>query len=219
MSYADSADLLAKFLFYSGLPATRESPSTAEIYDLLTQAQKKWTRVFAHQVPRTLWSSSTAMVTADGGVTYTFTGVTEVVWIGDLRAGLRGPIITQDNYVVEGATVRWPYGSVHTFAMGLYGRYVAPSGTLDGTNAPTFQPADARLILVYDALKRWASQGGFRDPAYYQAMLQVELYGDPLVPSDIGLLGALRLQHVENDAELAEGAGDDAAWWRASADL
>lgn len=168
--------------------------------------------MFANQVPRTNWSAATLLTSADGGATYSFPGVADVAWIGDLRAGNRGPLVTPDNYVVEGATVRWPYGSARQFGTGLYGRYIAPAGTLNAATPPTLLPVDARLILVWDALERWAPSFG-RNPDEFRGPLQRELYGDPDVPGDTGLLGQLKEQHAEFDAELMEGSSDPDAWW------
>jgi hypothetical protein len=216
----DSAYLLAAVKRYSGLPTVDDSTSDATWFALLTEAEIEWKAKLAAHVPKSQWGTPVQMTTTDGGVTFVVVvgmeTVTEFLGPIELRTSNRGPVITPDEYILDGATVRWPFGSARTFGAGPYIRYATPAVEIDAETDPTLMPERARMLLVFGALKRWATVGGgMRDPALFEAMETREWFGDG--GATPGLLDSLLAVYPTTDAELSEGTGG--AWWRSSPDL
>ena len=94
----------------------------------------------------------------------------------------------------EGDHIRFPQGQTNPLAVSPVARYINPPGQVDGTNPPTLQPPQARLLCVYRACAHWAERGGMRDPKPYFEMEQRYWLGD-MRTGDVGLLGALKSQN------------------------
>jgi hypothetical protein len=214
----DSADLLARVKALTDSPTLDNSMTDAKWYTLLSNAQQRMYRVVASHVPEVLVGAPLALSTADGGYTYTFANSVVPMGLAEVRHGTTGEILIPGaafsdyaDFVWEGATIRMPNGTHRTFANGLYARYVAPPSAISATVQPTLLPADARILLVYSAADEWATMFG-RDPAPYARMCQKELFGDPMMPGDVGIIGRLKQSVFGRGAD----AGTPASvyWWR-----
>ena len=87
--------------------------------------------------------------------------------------------------------------------------FVRPT-TIDGSTPSTILPERHRIVLVFDAMERWASIGGQMDPSYWSGMLQKTVYGDPANPGDIGILGSLKARNPNRGMVESR----PPAWWR-----
>lgn len=114
---------------------------------------------------------------------------------------------TSADYVLENDRIRMCRGRPRRFPDGPWARLVPAPGEIAGPEivdgvqrAPresTIQPAAWRIILVYDALERFATAGGkgdMQDPDYWRGKIQKELFGDKDVPGDLGILGRAKMQ-------------------------
>ena len=88
-----------------------------------------------------------------------------------------------------------------------------PPGVIDAETDSTIQPPFARRVLVYHALALWAARGGYQDPAVWEAREQQALFGNPLIPGDIGILGQLKTQNFASGLAAHAQAGPY-RWWR-----
>lgn len=212
MTAFTSADLLARCQRYAGLPTTAEFPAAADWYAWLSEAENDWKASIASQVPKSQWGSPTLMTTADGGVSYTVGSVTEFCGPVELRSTLHGPLIGPDEYIIDAATIRWPYGAQRAFAAGPYIRYATVSAGIDASTQPTLNPSRARILLVYGALKRFGYMGaGQYDPGYWERLESLEWNGDGAMK--IGLLQNLMDIYPVNDADLDEAY---APWYKSN---
>lgn len=188
----------------------------AQWYTLLSNAQHKAYRLFATHCPHVLMTAPTAMTSSDGGYTYGTPGGVYPLGLAELRHGRNGALLTPGadfsdaaDFVWEGNQIRIPGGRTRTFANGLYIRYVAPPSSISASVEPTLTPDWARILLVYDAVAEWAGQGNVRDPSIWVEKYTKAAYGDGV---DIGILGALKGQLVNQGADAAQGGAY--YWWR-----
>lgn len=211
MALFDSADLLARCKRSAGLPAQSDFPVDADWFAWLTEAENDWKATIASQVPKSQWGDPALMTTADGGASYTVSGVDEFLGPVEIRQTLRGTPIGPDEYLIEGATIRWPFGTERAFAAGPYIRYATPSAGIDAGTEPTLNPSRARMLLVYGALKRYGATAGagLVDPGYWERMESLEWFGDG--GTRTGLLQNLMDVYMTTDAELDESSSP---WWR-----
>lgn len=197
MAYLDSADLLAKAKLLARRPSTDEEMADADWYNFLTQAQDYWVRIISQHAPGLLCGAPTQLTTADSGYTYTFSTVPVAVL--EVTSGKGGtPVVVgqyydpQAEFTWEGeSTLRVARNTTRTFSSGLWARWVAMPSAISGAAEPSL-PAQYRLLLVPRACILWARRGGARDPSPYIAEEQRLWAGDPGVPGDVGLLGALK---------------------------
>ena len=211
-----SAGLLSQLIETLQLPPVRESPTDAQLYTLLSNAQRKMITLLAVHVPQTQVAASELLTTTDSGETYTLTyyplGQVEI------RHGRAGPVLIPGadwndwaDFVIEGQTIRTPGGRTKTWANGLYARYVRAPDVISATVDPVIQPPYAGLAIVYEAAAEFAMQGGLRDPAPYQLLLQRFLLGDPNTPGHLGLIDSLKVQYFGQGGVTGD---DSATWWR-----
>jgi len=201
MALWDSSDLLSRVKFLSNRPTTDESVTDAQWYSLITEGQSHWTNVISAQAPWVLMGPPTALTSTDGGVTFPFPGcvfpLAVEMYDTTTPARLLRPCTYWDSsgdYVWEGDHIRFPQGQTNPLAVSPVARYINPPGQVDGTNPPTLQPPQARLLCVYRACAHWAERGGMRDPKPYFEMEQRYWLGD-MRTGDVGLLGALKSQN------------------------
>ena len=195
MAYLDSADLLARAKRLAQRPATDEDMADADWYAFLTEAQDYWVRSIAQHDPKVLCGAPVALTTGDGGLTYTFASVP--VAVEEITDGNGGQPVSLGPYwdvatdfTWEGDdTLRSCRGVARTFTNGLYARYVAAPGTVDGATQPTI-PTMFRLLLVPRACVLYARRGGYRDPEPYLAEERRLWLGDGM--TDLGIMGALK---------------------------
>lgn len=216
MALYDTADLLARCQFRSRRPASDESMTPQDWYNLLTDAQMHWVRQFATHFPEQMYESET-LTTADSGVTYTFQS--EPLGHYELRASATGRLLAPGpdwdmaaDYVANGQTIRFPGGRAKTFPSGPVARYVKTPNAIDSSNEPTLKPVHTRQLLVARACIEWAERGGMEDPQPYMDWENRLWYGDPAT-GQMGILGALKNERFLQGTE-ALPAGSVADWWR-----
>lgn len=185
MANFDATDLVSRFQLHSGRPSSDASLTTAQIYQYLGDAQHELFNLFAVHCPHYLFGAPTAMSTSDSGATYTFSGSIQPLAV-EIYDGTNGPLLrpaaywdAAGDYVWEGNRIRITKGGTRTFGNGLYARYITPPSVIDGSTAPTLEPDEARILIVYKALIAWASGRGMRDPAPFERMFNQAWYGNP----------------------------------------
>lgn len=206
MATWDSADLLARCKRDSGVPSTTEFPADTDWFAWMTEAQVEYYRIFASIVPWMLIEAPTIMSTADGGKTYTFASDITPLAV-HIYETLNGRLLLPGAYWDSGADYHWEGNKIRmtrdqtrTFASGPYAQYVTAPSTISDSVEPTLVPADARQLLVYRTLVKWATRGGYRDPRPFQAMEDKIWVGNPAV-GDHGLLGAYKKQNPFSGTE------------------
>jgi hypothetical protein len=226
----DSADLLARCLRIARRPATDQTMTPADWYGLLTEAQIVWMGHLATVAPATQYGAPVQLTTSDGGLTYDFPFVDpgeeslgRVFPVGEveIRATRGGQLLLPcadwsdwGDFVPEGARIRMPGGRSRTFpGGGPWARYMVLPRELDASHEPVMQPVQARSLLPYRAVAKWARQGGLQDP---QPFLDEEAeiwYGAP-EKGVHGLLGLLKQQYAFSGNEAVADVESGTAWWR-----
>lgn len=225
MALYDSAELLAMCKRLAARPSLEEAggpdASVDDMwYALLTEAEQHYKPVFAAHYPGPMYEPPTLMVTHDGGLTYELPNGIFPLGQMEIYARKNGDLLVPGaywdphaDYVQEGAIIRMTRGRARVFADGPYARYVTPPGVIDAETDSTIQPPFARRVLVYHALALWAARGGYQDPAVWEAREQQALFGNPLIPGDIGILGQLKTQNFASGLAAHAQAGPY-RWWR-----
>lgn len=215
----DSPDLLARVKRYAKRPSVDEAFDNGDWYALLTEAEQKWKPILAVHMPGPMYNAPQQLTKVGDGETYTFPDETDPPLAIELYTGPNGNVLTPGayhdpnaDYVWEGTRIRMVRGRARTFSDGPYGRWVSAPGEIDEETDSTIQPAKNRVLLVFDALERWASIGGYMDPLHWTKQLQKALYGDPAVPGDIGILGDKAQDYAAGMAAIAQGG--PYRWWR-----
>lgn len=201
MADMDSADLLSKLVDTLQLPTTHEAPTDAQLYVLLSNAQRRIMGQLAQHVPHSNYLAPELLTTADNGATYTF--LYYPMGHAEIRESRNGTEMypvpdwcdDANGYVMEGQTIRFPGGRTRTFSAGPYARYVRVPDVISASTEPILKPAFGRLAIVYDAAIEYAAQGGLRDPSAYLLLLQRFLWGDPNTPGHLGLIPQLKTQY------------------------
>lgn len=212
----DSEDLLARARDEAQEPSAGTTTTDPQWYSLLTSSQHRVYRLFAQHVPHVLAGVPVALTSSDGGLTYTVPDDVFPIGLAELRHGRNGPLLTPGadfsniaDVVWEGNQVRIPHGRTRSFPNGLYLKYIATPGTLNASTEPTLTPDWARILLVYDAVAQWASQGSLRDPSIWRDKFAEAAYGDGI---DVGIIGTLKGQLINQGADAAQ--GNEFYWWR-----
>ena len=170
MALYDSADCARRIKVRLNRPTTDRifTVTTADdvIYDALTEAQDRITKLIATYIPDGLWTVPTALTTADSGKTYTFGTDVDAAAIFALghfhvypdRAAIPDfPLVEGVDYTVEATRIRTPNNTTRTFGDGgPWAQYVAPSNVITAATQPTI-PKIARLALISDATRRCAA--------------------------------------------------------------
>ena len=218
MADFDSADLLARCRRYAARPSVDEAFGDSAWYALLTEAEARWLPMLAIHDPGSMYGAPTQLSSDDGGYTYQ---LTEEPLALELYTSVNGnPLFPgaysdpEADYVLEGDEIRMVRGRARDFSDGPYARWISPPAAINASTASQIQPARHRMLLVYDALEKWASVGGHMDPTYWRHLLQATLYGDPEIPGDVGIIGsAKRRDFARGMAAYAHG-GQGYRWWR-----
>ena len=212
----DSADLLSRCRDEAQEPSGGTATTDAQWYSLLTASQHTVYRLFAQHVPHVLAGVPVAMTSSDGGYTYAVPSDAFSLGYAEVRHGRTGPLLIPGadfsdhaDYVWEGNQIRIPSGRTRSFGNGLYIKHIAPPGTVDASTEPTLTPDWSRILMVYDAVKNWAAQGGLRDPSPWAQKYRETAYGDGV---DGGILGTLKSQVVNLGAD--GGRAQSTYWWR-----
>lgn len=210
MARWDSADLLAQLRAVLNRPATDAALGPDLGYLLLSDGQDHWVRNIAAHVPQAMWNTvPVVMATADGGLTYTIPGVTEIVGTVELRDRVRGWVVPRSEYIIDGATVRFPFGSTRTFFGGgaPYIRYIGAPPAITAAVQPVLMPPSARKLVVYHAAALYARRpGSGLDPNDF-LNTETSLWMGDRETGDLGILYSLKDQYKIGDAELSESGG------------
>lgn len=147
-------------------------------YRWLTEAQEKAYADIFSSFPDYAYSAPQLLTSADGGFTYTFGndadgdpirpfGHAEIY--PSLSAIPDSPLEPGIDFIFEGGLIRFPGSRSRLFPNGPYARFAAdPSTPIDLTHPPQLQPKFARVLLVDQALERWAARPGSGvKPDYY----------------------------------------------------
>ena len=170
MATMTSANLLTRFNQLSGRPASGDSISDADKYIRLTDAQNVVLADAASRVPKAFvskaaYSAMPTLTTTDQQV-FTFGTdlntdplfpIGKVEIYPSLQAVPDSPWIEGVDYLNEGTQIRIPNN--RTWGGTLYWRGVAPALSIDGTNQPTIIPPPFRILIVYEAVRRYAEEG------------------------------------------------------------
>lgn len=219
MSLWDSADILARCKRALNRPSTDEALSDADWYAFATEAQSRVYTLLATHCPEAVYSAPTLMSTSDDGATYTFgtdsglpTSYQNVFAMGhvEIRSARAGQLLLPgtdwdeggETYVPDGDKIRWPGGRTRTFSDGPYARFVQPPGVIDGSTAPTLEPAFARILIVDDAVTRAAERLKL-DTSSHEARFHRDW---------MEILLALKTQYF-GQGQVALG-GVSGVWWR-----
>lgn len=215
-----SAGLLAYCRFMARRPTSDAETTPDDWYTLLTEGQRALYRLFAQHAPEVLWSAPQLLTTDDGGETYKFPSDAFPYGNFEVRASRTGRLMTVGpewdagaDFTLEGKILRVPSGKTKTFDDGPYARYVADPGTLDSSTQPKLVPAEARVLIAYQALILWAHRGGQRDPSFYEALFQKEWEGNPRVAGDSGVMGMLKTRAFGQGYGALPGS-TTRPWWR-----
>lgn len=175
----DRADLLARCKRYARRPATDASITDAEWYRHLSDAEQEFMQELADRAPESNWSAPFQMTAITGNKRYTFGNDANGTPMAPMRAevfrSLRDipdfPLVEGVDFLWDGSVgIRIPYDQARTFNGGApWCRVVAPPIEITSSQGPTLQPPAAREVLVWSAVARWASEGGYRDPGYWEA--------------------------------------------------
>lgn len=216
MAIWDTADLLRRCKNLARRPAADQAVPDAKWYDWLTEAQSEaYVDVFS-RFPDFGYSAPFRLLTADGGLTYTFgldaAGVDNVRPWGHLEiyptltAIPDSPLTPGVDFIFEGALIRFPGGRPRSFAGGApYARFIAdPMIAIDVAHEPQMQPKEARMLLVYKALEQWASRrGSGANPSYWE-----DKYDKRLMKVIMKLSTAYNMQGAQQ-----AGANSERVWW------
>ena len=201
MATWDSDDLLARVKVYMRRPSSDTAWTDANLFSLLTEAEARWVPILAAHDPGPMLSAPVLLTSADSGLTYPFPTAlhyyhTEITPSVTGQPLVEGPLhsLTAD-YALEGTKIRMCRNTERSFADGPYLRGIASPVAITTSAQSVIKPTHHRIVLVYDALERWASVGGQMDPAYFAGLLQKAVYGDPQNPGDIGILGAMKARN------------------------
>jgi hypothetical protein len=174
MAQWDATDLLARCRREARVPTTTEFPATADWYAWLTEAENRVKTDLAPVCPEALIGAPTAMITTDGGYTYTFAAdadtnsITPIGHVGIFRNKADipfYPLTAGVHFEMEGWRIRGVQNRPVPPSSdgGLWARYITPTLKIDGSTAPTILPVQMRQLLVDDAVKRFYKAGGLRD--------------------------------------------------------
>lgn len=183
----DSADLLRRCQNLARRPVTDQAMGAAKWYDFLTEAQTEAYEDVYTRFPDFMYSAPLQLVTADGGLTYTF-GVDadgdpvrpfgHVELYPTARSVPNSPLTPGSDFIFEGGRIRFPGARPRNFPGGPWARFVAdPDVAIDATHQPLMQPKSARILLVYKALEKWASRPGSGSKPEYYAQYYEKLRG------------------------------------------
>lgn len=173
-----SVDLLTRFNQMAGRPAAEGGTLTDPVkYQYLADAQEYTIGRIASIAPKVLYGSPVQMLTADGGLTFTF-GVDDndvpIIPLGratiydSLSAIPGGAWVPDVDYLDEGATIRMMNNRSYTGNLFWYG--IAPPTRLDDKNDPVLLPQHARILYVIKAVADFAGNN-VRNAALEDRML------------------------------------------------
>lgn len=214
MAEFDSADLLQKLKNELRRPTNDAQVVDTDLYDLLTEGCRHvQVLMAAHGMEQNaLWEQATTSDTK----TYTITGTPQAIL--EVRDGRAGPLQRlgpdsdpNTNLVWQGTSFLVPNDQTRVYANGLWVRYTPLHVQISASVAPTLLPARARYLAVFKAAELWMDRGGYRDATVFSNKFGRMAWGDPSIPGDQGLIGAMKQPFVITTSNSPD-------WWR-SGDL
>lgn len=182
MATWDSADLLAQFNRKAARPAA-DAITDPSKYQRLTAAQSRVIAMIAGVAPYALYpkvaySSLPTLSTSDNQVFtfgtdsngYAITPFGKAQVYRALNDIPDYPLVEGYDYVNEGTQIRIPNN--RTYSGPLYWRGATPPTDIDATHQPSLLPEGARELIVIDAVRQFATEGG-RNPEL-AALMQAE---------------------------------------------
>ena len=182
MAAWDSADLLDQFNKLAGRPAVDSGIPDPAKYARLARSQRRVIGAIAAVAPHVLYptagySSYPTLSTADNQI-FTFgtdadgnpispLGKTEI--FTDLANIPDFPWMEGIDYLNEGTQIRIPNDGTWTGT--LYWRGITAPANLDATHQPVLFPPPSRELIVVDAVRQFALEGG-RNPTLAALMKQ-----------------------------------------------
>ena len=174
-----SSGLRDRFLLYlgrgtGGVMDADELWTDARTYQFLADAQETVYAELAPIAPHAFVGAPQALVTADGGVTYTYPGGAYPfghVEVYAQETGGRTLYATSygnsgGDFVFEGALIRTPGNRARNYASGPWARYTAFPTRLSSTQQPALTPDAARELILFKALELAAEvSNGAMDPS------------------------------------------------------
>jgi hypothetical protein len=167
----DGPDCLRRLKYDARRPAVDAAITDPMWYDWLTQSQEEVYGDLFTRFPDFGYSAPQALVTADGGLTYTFGvdssgdpiwpwGHVELYWT--LQSIPDSPMEPGVDFLFEGGRIRFPGGRSRSFgAGGPWARFVAdPAVAIDATHPPLLMPKSTRILLLDKTLERFAARPG-----------------------------------------------------------
>lgn len=174
-----------------------------DLYDLLTEGCRHVQTVLAAHgfEQNAVWEQAT---TSDNK-TYSLVGVPQAII--EVRDGRAGPVLTlgpdsspNTDLVWQGQTFLVPNDQTRTFTNGLQVRYTPLHVQISASTAPTLLPSRARYLAVFKAAELWMDRGGYRDATVFSNKFARMAWGDPSIPGDQGIIGALKQPFVISNA-------------------
>lgn len=214
MAEFDSADLLQKLKSELRRPTNDAQVVDSDLYDLLTEGCRHVQSLLAaHGLEQNAqWEQCTTTDSKTYSLTGTPRGTLEV------RYGRAGPLLTlgpdsdpNTDLVWQGQTFLVPNDQTRTFTNGLWVRYTPLHVQISASVAPTLLPSRMRYLAVMKAAELWMDRGGYRDATVFSNKFGRMAWGDPSIPGDQGMVGALKQPFVISTSNAPD-------WWR-SADL
>lgn len=165
MAEFDTSDCVTRFRRLTRTGTSDEFPTTTDIYAFLTEAENKVKADIAARYPSLLMTNPTALTTTDN-ISFTFgldADNNSIVPLGHVIVYAQPsdvphyPMVAGAEFVWEGENIRMPDNAARTFPTGgPVAQWVAPTLKIDGSNAPTLKPVQARSLIVIDAAFRYA---------------------------------------------------------------
>jgi hypothetical protein len=166
----------------SGRASSGDSISDADKYVRLTDAQLYVINDAAPRCPKSFYShaaygSLPTLTSSDGGKIFTFGTdlngdplfpIGKVRIFQSLASYPDFPWVEGYDYINEGNQIRIPNNT--TYGGTLWWRGIAPPIAISASNQPTITPPNFRLLIVYEAVRRYALEGGTRNAALYDSM-------------------------------------------------
>lgn len=171
----DAAYCVDRFKKEAGLQDANELDDETDICPALSRAQSTVVQLIAQRYPKALYQAPTALIRASDGKTFSFgddDNGNPIVPLGYVQIATTQSAFSGDatfngwredrDFIDEGDHIRMP--SNRTYSGTLYSRFVPtpPSISISTQTDPILNPADARELIVIQAVKEWAGEGNQR---------------------------------------------------------
>jgi hypothetical protein len=178
----DAGYCVNRFKAEAGLQDANELDEEDDICPALSRGQSTVFQLIAQRYPKALYQAPKAMIPSADGTTFRYgddQNGNAIVAMGYVQIAPRLSAFSGDrafvgwrediDFLDEGDRIRIPSG--RSYAGPLYARFVPtpPVISIDTQTDPILKPADARELIVIQAVKEWAGEGNQR-PDLVQGM-------------------------------------------------